>query len=157
MTGKYDSDNSLSYRMYGVDLLMVFDQVFGPEGSLTFRAEYVFAPRETRFPVAGDPNSTINDAKRVQGAYLIVEARPNRRWLYYTMLDWLSQSAPLLTDGAQDPDSSDPVTTRIWRIALGATRRFEIGILWKFEYAYWNFDLDEPSAHRIGTQVVIPF
>ncbi len=73
MTGKYDTANRLSYRMYGADFIFVLDGLFGGDGSLTLRGEYVFAPREINPPTTTDPSARLNEANRTQGGYLLVE------------------------------------------------------------------------------------
>jgi hypothetical protein len=158
MSGKYDLNDSLSYRMAGVDLLIVIDNVFARgEGTLTVRAEFVYAPREILAGTLGDPTTLINDASRVMGAYVIVEARIDTGWMVYVEVDWLRRDAPLLTAGLIDPANPDDVKSRILRYSIGIVRKFEIGIVWKFEYAYWNFDQGAPNAHRLSTQIVVPF
>jgi hypothetical protein len=157
LNGKYDAADALSYRMYGADLLVVLEGLFGGEGSVTVRGEYVFAPRETQHGVAGAPGTTVRNANRVQGAYLVVEVRPDARWMFYAATDWLAQRQPLLAGGLFDPSKPDDETTRVLRAAIGVVRRLRIGVLLKLEYAYWDFDAGAPDAHRVATQVVVPF
>ncbi|MGH7163399.1 MAG: hypothetical protein ACREID_07930 [Planctomycetota bacterium] len=158
LTGKFDSGDALSYRMYGADFLIAKERLFRRgEGSLVLRGEYVFSPREIAAGTLGDPSTLINDASRVQGAYLLLEARLDRSWMVYTGADWLSQRAPLLTGGLIDPADQDPVTSRILRGTAGVVYRFSLGIVWKLEYAFWDFDRGAPDAHRLSTQLVIPF
>lgn len=157
LNGKYDAADALSYRMYGADLLVVFEGLFGGEGSVTVRGEYVFAPRETQHGVVGSPGTTVRDANRVQGAYLLVEVRPDARWMLYVAADWLAQRQPLLAGGLFDPADPGDATTRILRGAVGVVRRLRIGMLVKLEYAYWDFDAGAPDAHRVATQIVVPF
>ena len=158
MTGKYDARNSLSYRFYGVDFLLVLDGLFrNAEGSLTIRAEYVYAPREVRLPTVADPTSTLNEADRTQGAYLLVEARVTQRWMIYTQADWLRRSAPRLTNGLVDATDAGDIETNMYRYAFGVVHKFPIGVTFKFEYAFWDFDDGAPDAHRFSTQLVIPF
>ncbi|MCZ6786351.1 MAG: hypothetical protein O7E54_04210 [Planctomycetota bacterium] len=156
MNGKYDAADSLSYRMYGIDFILVADGLFKQgEGSLTIRAEYVYGPRETLYPDANDPNTLINDANRVHGAYLLVEMRLDRTWMVYFEIDWMRQEGPLLTNGSQVPDTE--ITSTNWRPSVGVVYRFEIGILWKLEYAYWDFDQGAPDIQTVATQLVVPF
>ncbi len=158
MSGKYDAADRLSYRMYGADFLVVINGLFRDAGgSLTLRAEYVFAPRETLHPTVGDPTAFLNDANRTQGAYLIAEARLDQRWMAYIALDWLQQSAPLLAGGLIDPASDEEATNRIIRYALGIVHRFELGFVFKFEYAFWDFDAGASDANRLSIQIVVPF
>jgi len=157
LNGKYDTGDALSYRMYGADVLVVLSGLFGGEGSVTIRGEYVFAPRETQHGTVPSPTTFVRDANRVQGAYLIVEARVDPRWMVYVAADWLSQRQPLLVNGLFDPANPGDETTRVLRGAVGVVRRFGIGILWKLEYTYWDFDAGAPDAHRIATQIVVPF
>ena len=158
LTGKYDSANSLSYRMYGADFIVVIDGLFrGGEGSITIRGEYAFAPREILPPVQGDPTMAINEASRVQGAYIIVETRLDARWMVYLEGDWMTQNAPLLMNGQIDPTDTNDVRSTIWRVSVGVVYKFRIGIVWKTEYSYWDYDLGAPNAHRVATQLVIPF
>ncbi len=158
LTGKYDTRNSLSYRFYGADVLIVMDGMFrGGEGSLTIRAEYVYAPREVRLPTVGDPTATLNEANRTQGAYVLVEARVTRKWMAYVQADWMRRSAPRLTNGLVDPLNSADIETNLYRYSAGLVHKFEFGITWKLEYAYWDFDDGAPDAHRFSSQLVIPF
>ncbi|MHC4954143.1 MAG: hypothetical protein ACYTGZ_09650 [Planctomycetota bacterium] len=156
-TGKYDSNDSLSYRLYGAELLVVFDELFQGDGSLTLRAEYVYAPRETNFATVDDPSTRVNDRKRVQGAYLIAELRLDRAWMVYGMFDWMSQKAPLTENGLVDLDNLDDVTVDAYRYALGVAYRFKIGVLWKAEYAYYGFGAGASDVHAAATQFVVPF
>jgi len=158
MSGKYDTANSLSYRMYGADFVYVVEGLFGGgAGSLTVRGEYAFAPREILPPTVGDPTAFFNEAARVQGAYLIVEARLNTRWMVYTEADWLARRGPQLTGGAIDPTNTADRTANVFRFSAGIVHKFAIGIVWKTEYAFWDFDLGAPDAHRFSTQLVVPF
>lgn len=157
MNGKFDGADILSHRMYGGDLLLALDGVFGEESALTFRGEYVFAPSEILYPDAGNPAVLINDAQREQGAYLIVEARLDRNWMVYVEGDWMQRKGPRVTGGTLDPAAQDDITTRILRASAGVVYKFAIGIVWKLEYAWWDFDEGVPDTHRISTQVVIPF
>lgn len=159
MTGQYDANDRLDYRMYGVDLLVVLNNVFTRgEGSLTFRAEYVYAPREILVTPSTNPTTMVEDANRTQGAYLLVEARVDTSWMVYFQFDWLSQNAPLIdpTTGQVNP-ALPSMTTAILRYTIGVNYRFKLGISWRLEYAYWDFDLGAPDAHRLSTQVVVPF
>jgi hypothetical protein len=156
MNGKYDAADSLSYRMYGIDFILVADGLFKQgEGSLMIRAEYVYGPRETLYPDANDPNTLINDANRVHGAYLLVEMRLDRTWMVYFEIDWMRQEGPLHTNGSQVPDTE--ITSTNWRPSVGVVYRFEIGILWKLEYVYWDFDQGAPDIQTVATQLVVPF
>ncbi len=158
MTGKYDAGDRLSYRMYGADFVLVVDRLFlRNEGSLTVRGEYVYAPREILVPTVGDPTLFLNSENRTEGAYLLVEARLDARWMLYAEGDWLAQKAPFLTNGAVDPADTSPVYSQIWRASFGVVYKFRLGIVWKLEYSYWDFDRDAPDAHVLATQVVIPF
>lgn len=157
MTGKYDSANSLSFRMYGADLIYVLEGLFRRgEGSFTIRTEFVFSPQETLHPIVGDPTSFLNDATRTQGAYILFEARIDRQWMVYVQLDWLSQKARPLAAGFVDPTSAK-MRTEMFRYAAGVVYKFSFGIVWKTELAYWEFDAGAPDALRFSTQVVIPF
>jgi hypothetical protein len=157
MSGKYDSADRLSYRMYGADFVAVVDGLFGGEGSLTVRAEYVYAPREILPALTTDPTMRLNEANRTQGAYLLVELRIDRRWMAYVEADWMQQRAPLLTNGLIDPANTGDVTSRVLRYSAGIVHRFAIGIVVKFEYAFWDFDLGARDAHRFAGQIVVPF
>ena len=156
MGGRYDSGDMLAYRMYGIEFLLVVDRVFSREGSLTVRAEYVYAPRETLYGLEGDPGTLVNGTNRTRGAYVLVEARLDRAWMVYVQFDWMQQTALLVNNGLVDP-SEGQVTTRIYRYSVGVVRKFALGIVLKFEYAFWDFDLGEPDAHRFSTQLVVPF
>mgnify|MGYP002623134294 CR=1 FL=1 len=157
MTGKYDTANSLSYRMYGADFVWVLENLFSGEGSLTVRGEYVYAPREIRPAVVGDPTTFLNEASRVQGAYLLVEVRIDSLWMVYAESDWMARKGPQLTGGFIDPSNTADATANLFRFAAGVVRKFPIGIVWKLEYAFWDFDLGAPDAHRFSTQLVVPF
>jgi len=158
LAGKYDSADSHSYRMYGADVVVVIDGIFRRgEGSLTFRGEWVYAPREVRFGTVGDPSALVNDVNRVQGGYLLAEARIDARWMVYVEGDLLSQEQPLLAGGLFDPLDPAEVRSRLLRVTAGIVHRFPIGIVWKLEYGFWDFDHGAPDAHRLSTQVVVPF
>jgi len=158
MGGKYDSSDRLSYRMYGGDLVYVLDSIFrNGEGSLTVRAEYVYAPREILYPATGDPTQAVNAVNRTQGAYVLVEARLDRHWMVYAEGDWMQQRAPLVVNNTIDPANLGAVTSVNWRFSLGVVYRFGLGIVWKNEYAYWEYDLGAPSVNTFFTQLVIPF
>ena len=158
MTGKYDADDRLSYRMYGADFVLVIDGLFaGSEGSITVRGEYVYAPREILVPTQGDPTLFFNGENETEGAYLLVEVRLNARWMVYTEGDWLAQRAPLLTNGAVDPADTGSVYSQIWRASVGVVYKFRLGIVWKAEYSYWDYGRGAPDANVLATQVVIPF
>jgi hypothetical protein len=143
--------------MYGADVLWVVEDLFGGEGSVTVRGEYAYAPREILPPVLGDPASFRNEASRVQGAYLLVEVRVDPRWMAYAEADWMARKGPLLVDGAFDPASPGDVTANLFRFSVGLVHKFAIGVVWKVEYAFWDFDLGAPDAHRFSTQLVVPF
>ncbi len=157
MTGKYDTANRLSYRMYGADFIFVLDGLFGGDGSLTLRGEYVFAPREINPPTTTDPSARLNEANRTQGGYLLVELRLDRRWMVYTQADWMQQRAPLLTGGMIDPSATGDVKTTNYRFSIGGVYKLELGIIFKLEYAFWDFDLGASDAHRFAGQIVVPF
>ena len=88
---------------------------------------------------------------------MIVEARVSAGWMVYVEFDWLARKGPLLSNGLVDTTNLAPVTSRIYRYSIGIVRKFRLGIIWKLEYALWDFDQGAPDAHRISTQVVIPF
>ena len=156
--GDYDLNDELSYRLYGVDLLVVLGGLGADgEGSVTLRAEYVYAPREILYPDATDPTMNINEASREQGFFVLIEVRLDSKWMLYGAWDELQRSGPLVTNGELDPANLNDVTTTIRRFAIGVAYRITAGILFKVEYAYWEFDLGVPDAQRISTQVVVPF
>ena len=158
MTGKYDAADQLAHRMYGADVVLVIDGLFrGGEGSLTIRGEYVYAPREILVPTVGDPTIFLNSENRTEGAYLLVEARLDPRWMVYVQGDWLAQRSPLLTNGAVDPTDAGLAYSQTWRASIGVVYKFRLGIVWKLEYSYWDFDLGAPDANVVATQVVVPF
>lgn len=157
LTGKYDTANRLSYRMYGADVVWVVEDLFGGGGSVTVRGEYVYAPREILPPLLGDPTAFLNEASRVQGAYLLVEVRIDARWMVYAEGDWMGRRGPQLMGGGVDPADAGDATANLFRFSFGVVRKFAVGVVWKAEYAFWDFDLGAPDAHRFSTQIVVPF
>jgi len=156
MGGKYDDADSLSYRYYGVDLLLTREGLFHHEnGSLSLRAEYVYAPREISVFTT---TTRAEERKDVSGAYAILEARLDARWMVYGEADWIAQRAPLLGPGSVILDPlAGRVTSTNRRYSFGVVYKFAIGVVWKNEYSYSVFDQGFSDVQRFSTQLVIPF
>ena len=100
--------------------------------------------------------SLVQRQMRARQAAPTADCRP-MRLVFYAATDWLAQRQPLLAGGLFDPSKPDDETTRVLRAAIGVVWRLRIGVLLKLEYAYWDFDAGAPDAHRVATQVVVPF